>query len=223
MKRYGVEESELERRTEECYARFSLLGTNVRERLIGGLTQPFVRPTEYFREEGLFANGYYYALATSLARYLGRRGVPLDGEFGAKLQHSFRENSRGGTLCRDALLQMTYGRIWGDHVPDEIFRNFDEGWDALYFLAGIWLSKNSPAYAWQIDDRELRKWPIHRIVGEYMQLGVHRLNKYMEEIGKNLPHKDFVQEKAAYLISPPLQGELPLAANNSHRALSHGH
>ena len=196
----------------EVYDRFNLIHSATHPQLVLALLLPDVRPKEFFGGISL-AISEYPTLVSALNGYFRERGVPESDDFVNKLYWSFKPVRE--YPLREPLLEIMYGRIGGDEVPDKIFQNFSDEWEAAYFLAGIRLSRVSEFKGHHFSKKNLTAWRVPEIVARTMDLGISRLRKYEEELGKQLPHKKEVGQVVSYILNPH-RDQLELEAIIAH-------
>jgi len=182
----------------QFYQNFESIHNETHGGLVAALSVPLVRPKLHFNGTGLFYKNYSQ-LTTDITDYFISKGMDLDPKFKEDLFFSFRENPKGGKPVKKALLEIEYGRIWGQQVPEKIFETFDDGWDAVYFHAGMWLGKNVNYF---YTEKKLKAWKVSHTVAKTMDMGIRVLNKHEKLLKKKLPRRKKIQAKVDYVLDP---------------------
>ena len=192
----------------DLYQKLNEIHPNVHSGLVAALSGPFVPPSRYFAGMGVLGKNYS-GMATDIADYLTRRGVEVSDDFRDNLFFSFlakHEEPQKAKPVKKALLDIEYGRIWADKIPDELFQAFNEHelarWIAAYFLPGIWMGKNSSYVGNKFTKTKLLAWRTPELVGRTLGLGVKKLNKYETRLKKTLPHRADIEMIDKYLVNP---------------------
>lgn len=177
---------------ETLYERLNQIPHNIKPQVVGALLIPDIAPKYYFYCERIFQKNRD-ELSSLIAHYLRERGATdIDSRFINNLYYSFTP-TKGHKPTKKPLLNIIYGRIGGDHMPDEIFEHLN-GWEALYLLAGIWSGRSSGFWGDRFTREHLEAWPIRKIIARTIIDGVEKLQQYERVLGKKLPRKEEVLE-----------------------------
>ncbi len=197
----------------DLYQKLNEIHPKVHSGLVAALSGPFVPPGRYFAGTGVLGKNYS-GMATDITDYLTRRGVEVSDDFRDNLFFSFlakHEEPQKAKPVKLALLDIEYGRIWADKIPDELFQAFNEannqdrdmaGWIVVYFLPGIWMGKSSKYMGNRLTKTKLLAWRTPQIVGKIMEMGIGKLNKYQKPLKKKLPRRSDIEAIAGYLANP---------------------
>ena len=186
----------------EFYRKFEAIHNQVHSGLVGALSKPFVKPEIYFGKTGIIGMSYTQ-LATDISDYLVSRGVDTGSGFRNKLFYSFRPSKKGSKPARQALMDVEFGRIWGDSVPDLVFGQFNDAWMATYSLTGIGAGHfGGYDTGYRLTKRNLMAWSTPHIIAWTMKRGIARLNQYEKQLDKALPHRKDIETIVEYASNP---------------------
>jgi len=180
------------------YDRFKEIHRETHYKLVNALLQPFVRPQDYFKGTGILESSYF-ALSEDISGYLKSSGTEVNEDFDIKLRRSF--SPKNGSFSKRPLLVIEYGRTLADNVPDKIFERFDNGWEAIYFLAGVWAAQTNKFVGGRYSRKNLLAWNIPMIVSWTMDKGLIRLNN-VSKLGKKLPHEEDIRTIIEFVNNP---------------------
>jgi len=160
-----------------------------KDSLVSALSSDMIRPKDAKHKVGRLK----YNITSNLESYLKERGVFLT----ERDKSSFGETLYG-TIRKKPLKQVQYGMINSENVPNEVFESLTD-WEAIYFLAGVWIKKATPIKDLKYDVSLLRRQPTELIIAETIVAGINRLRKIHEQEGYNsevhLPYSEEILQR----------------------------
>src|SRR3989338_8273977 len=158
--------------------------------LVDALLEPKIfHPSDYYK----------YGLAERITKFIQRKGVNL-----RERNEDTSTYKRVRTMNKEPLQRVGYGLDNSHNIPKGIFERLTE-WEALYFLAGVWIKKSANDESLVYKSGLLRREPVDLIIAETIIAGINWLRKIHNKSGyqtePKLPYSTEILERYLKLRS----------------------
>jgi len=183
--------------------RLNQIPRELKDTLVETLLGDYQHPGFYFKDDRLYKKSRDI-LSFEISEYLNGRGVDIGKDFPNKLYLSFTAKKGEKSMSNRApLFRIIDGQVIGDKVDDDIFFQLN-GWEAIYFLVGLYHCRTSGFVGDRYTKTRLNAWSVPEIVAYTIEQGIKKLQKYEKNLIKKLPHKDQILEACRYVRRPQM-------------------